>query len=601
MDEFGSPLAGGIRSVRRNISSSFFRAPQNSQPDSITTDLLQEQSLKLTSVSGQLQNISRQVSVLDFNIKSVRENIALGDQLERQREAARQNRERILAEQGLREGKESALEQKLQSALVLPLQRIGIKTQGILGQLGSYLLTLAGGWLTITGVDLLQSMAEGNVDKINKLKTKFLTGLTVILGSLTAMSLGMKKVLSMLSVFGGNVARIAFGGIFKASLFGVRLLLAGLVRKAAGLGGIGGGGFLASLLTDIALIRLFGGGGGKAKVGKGILSKMRTKVTTPIKNPLENAGKTIKKVRKNVSTKLGSALDKLDEVVRGRTVTKKYVPDPAGVPKFSFDPLKNTGGFDPKMQRQMDLFPNTKTTTFRSGGLLNRAKGLFNRGKNLVDDGVKAIGSSGIVTKAKNLTKGLPKVGVGKLLGKALGPFITFFSELLSEDGGLMSALAATAGFMAGAKVGAIAGGAIGALFGGVGAGPGAFIGALIGGFAGESVMKNLSKKIMNALGMKDVKVFGNKDGKNEEVEGVSADSTNVEPVKNSNLDAANTISNFSEDSVEVIMSQENNDAGGSQGVSGSVSQAENYIPNISFDKQNIHVLSTSAVLGVGD
>ena len=164
-----------------------------------------------------------------------------------------------------------------------------------------------------------------------------------------------------------------------------------------------------------------------------------------------------------------------------------------------------------------------------------------------------------------------------------------------------MSALAATTGFMAGAKVGAIAGGAIGALFGGIGAGPGAFIGALIGGFAGESVMKNLSKKIMNALGMKDVKVFGNKDGKNEEVEGVSADSTNVEPVKNSNLDAANTISNFSEDNVEVIMSQENNDAGGSQGVSGNVSEEENYIPNISFDKQNIHVLSTSAVLGVGD
>ena len=101
MDEFGSPIAGGIRSVRRNISSSFFRAPQNPQPDSVTTDLLQEQSLKLTSVSGQLQNISRQIATLDFNIKSVRENIALGDQLDRQREAAKQNRERILAEQGL--------------------------------------------------------------------------------------------------------------------------------------------------------------------------------------------------------------------------------------------------------------------------------------------------------------------------------------------------------------------------------------------------------------------------------------------------------------------------------------------------------------------
>ena len=254
MDEFGSPLTGGIRAVRRNISSSFFGEPQTQQPDTITTDLLQEQSLKLTSVSGQLQNISRQISVLDFNIKSVRENIALGDQLERQREAEKQKRERILAEQGLREGKESALEQKIQSALVFPLQRIGAKTQGILGQLGKFLLTLAGGWLTLTGVDLLQSMAEGNIDKINKLKTKFLVGLTTVLGSLTAISIGMKKTLAILSVFGGNVARIAFGGLFKSSLFGVRVLLAGLVRRAAGLGGIFGGGPLGALAELAALI-----------------------------------------------------------------------------------------------------------------------------------------------------------------------------------------------------------------------------------------------------------------------------------------------------------------------------------------------------------
>ena len=51
MDEFGSPLAGGIRAVRRNISSSFFGAPRQAQADPVTTDLLQQQSLSLTSIS----------------------------------------------------------------------------------------------------------------------------------------------------------------------------------------------------------------------------------------------------------------------------------------------------------------------------------------------------------------------------------------------------------------------------------------------------------------------------------------------------------------------------------------------------------------------
>ena len=594
MDEFGSPLTGGIRAIRRNLSSSFFRAPQTSQPDTITTDLLQEQSLKLTTVSGQLQNISRQVAVLDFNLKSVRENIALGDQLERQREAAKQKRERILAEQGLREGKESDLEQKMQSALVFPLQRIGVKAQGVLGQLGKYLLTLAGGWLTITGVDLLQSMAEGNIDKINNLKTKFLTGLTVVLGSLTAISIGIKKTLSILAIFGGNVARIAFGGLFKSSLFGIRVLLAGLVRKAAGLGGIGGGGplgALTELISDIILFRILGGGGGKVK---NILKKNLVRKPN-LRKPNKNIFNRIKnfsdrKIQQPISKKTGDILSSGRRI--RKTITTKIQDVVRGTEKFGKDPLNTVrkfSGVDPTMSANQ---LQTPVSLGRSGGIIDKAKGIFNRGKKFVDDGIKAIGSSGIVTKAKNLTKGLPKVGVGRFLGKVLGPFLTFFTELLSEDGGLMSALAATAGFMAGAKVGAIAGGAIGALFGGVGAGPGAFIGALIGGFAGESVMKNLSKKIMSALGMKDVKIFGNKEEN-------PVNSDNIEAVKNSNLDTANTISNFNEDNIEVIMSDNtNNENSGGSAIS---TEEEGYLPNINFDRQNPHSLSTSSLLGVGD
>ena len=158
MDEFGSPLAGGIRAVRRNISSSFFGAPRQSQADPVTTDLLQQQSLSLTSISQQLQTVSGQISRFDASLQGVKENLAISDQLERQREAAKQNRERILAEQGLREGKESALENKIQAALTQPLQRVGVKTQGVLGRLQNFFLILAGGWLTTTGIDLLQSL-----------------------------------------------------------------------------------------------------------------------------------------------------------------------------------------------------------------------------------------------------------------------------------------------------------------------------------------------------------------------------------------------------------------------------------------------------------
>ena len=74
MDEFGSPIAGGIRAVRRSVSSSVFRPvqrqePVQAQPDSITTNLLSQNSLTLTSISSQLQNVSAQVASLNISLR----------------------------------------------------------------------------------------------------------------------------------------------------------------------------------------------------------------------------------------------------------------------------------------------------------------------------------------------------------------------------------------------------------------------------------------------------------------------------------------------------------------------------------------------------
>ena len=95
MDEeqgLASPLAGGLRGIRRSISSNVFgggrRQTVQAQPDTITTNLLQQNSLSLENISTQLNNISAQVSGLNGSLLSIKENLAVSDQLERQREAA---------------------------------------------------------------------------------------------------------------------------------------------------------------------------------------------------------------------------------------------------------------------------------------------------------------------------------------------------------------------------------------------------------------------------------------------------------------------------------------------------------------------------------
>ena len=120
-----SPIAGGIRGIRRSVSSSIFTGravPPPAQPDPQTTSLLSQNSLSLTNVSSQLSSISAQIGQLNGSLETIKQNLAISDQLDRQREAAKQKREAILAEQGLREGKESELERKIQTALLCPVR-----------------------------------------------------------------------------------------------------------------------------------------------------------------------------------------------------------------------------------------------------------------------------------------------------------------------------------------------------------------------------------------------------------------------------------------------------------------------------------------------
>ena len=593
MDEFGSPLAGGIRAVRRNISSSFFGAPRQAQTDSVTTDLLQQQSLSLTSISQQLQTVSGQISRFDASLQGVKENLAISDQLERQREAAKQNRERILAEQGLREGKESALENKIQAALTQPLQRVGVKTQGVLGRLQNFFLILAGGWLTTTGIDLLQSLSEGNVDKINELKTKFLGGLAIIAGTLTAMTLGIKNSLRILGLFVNNVARVAFGGLLKGSLNGVRLLLAGLVRGAAKLptgifGGGGIGSFVRSIVENVIAFRLLGAGG----AGK--------------KNAAKNASKTIlnRNAKKtNVNANKSGIFKKISQPIQNQVVNpfKKQLANIGA----KFKPMEvyayggGVGGG--KFQSPMTTMGASTSGPVSLGkkvGLVGRAKGivknLFKKlpGKNMLG---KLLGAVGI------------KGGLGTVLKRFGGPIGSFIFALAMGEG-IGSALLGTAGFAAGAAIGQV-------LI------PIPILGGLIGGLLGEMFLRKMFSFAKNFLG----KLFGKKD-KDKNVEVVSDDmkisksektytkaeiealnagasmdaAGNVIPI-NKNENKVSQISDVPDDKPEIITLPMGGATGGVQGGGAPTEKVSNTIPLIKFDTTNPHTLYATSVTGAGN
>ena len=241
MDEeqgLGSPISGSLRGIRRSVSSGIFTGralPQFTQPDPQTTSLISQNSLTLTTVSNQLSNISAQIINLNTSLSTIRENLQISDSLDRAREAEQRKRERILAEQALREGKESDLEKKIQFALLSPVRRVAAKTQSILNQLAEFFTVLLGGWLANTTLQFLNILSEKNIDKFNAFKRKLGADLLTIGGIFLVATVGIKKLISLSASIASNAFRITFGAIlkkpFQAIINTVRNLLTGARNK----------------------------------------------------------------------------------------------------------------------------------------------------------------------------------------------------------------------------------------------------------------------------------------------------------------------------------------------------------------------------------
>ena len=269
-----SPIAGSLRGIRRSVSSSIFnprpRAVQP-QPDPITTNLLEQNSLQLTTLSNRFEAVAGQISSLNQSLAGIKDNLALSDSIERQREAAKQRREAILAEQGLREGKESALEEKIRSSLTTPVAKVAGKVQKSLFSLERFFLILAGGWLTSKGLQLLQALAEGNLLKLEKLKAEFTKGLVLIGATITAFTIGIGTTFRVLTSLASTVGRFAFGGLFRNSLRGLTTLFSTALAKLAPLIPI-----LRFATGPIGKLLGFGAATGLARKGLGDVSKAIT-------------------------------------------------------------------------------------------------------------------------------------------------------------------------------------------------------------------------------------------------------------------------------------------------------------------------------------
>lgn len=263
----GSPLSAERRKAlfkRAQISSSSVfggggagaLVPVSKGPDLETLAIVNTNTSAITSLQKQVNDLAakdakilvgiNQITVLQNQIGAVQASILdLGNSLqqisnlisensilEQQKERIAQEQEKSAAETGLRRGKESLLERKIQSALMEPVKQIGNKVQFGFGTLLGLMWQLLGGWLTIQGLDALQAYAKGNKKKLEDIKNNVIKGLVVVGGILSIFSIGIFKVLGAITKLSWSVGKFVLGNTIGKLFKGIF----GMAKNALGLG-----------------------------------------------------------------------------------------------------------------------------------------------------------------------------------------------------------------------------------------------------------------------------------------------------------------------------------------------------------------------------
>ena len=218
-----TPSRGMFSSVRRAdpVNLYTFFGKQNADVNERITQVqsqLQSQIFTLRNNSTQqrtnfeqsLITINTSILTLQQGLKVVSDKLDLSDQLRKIRDANEQRREEQLAQQQLREGKESLVEKKMQTALAAPLQKIGAKAQSVLGGLVKFFNTILLGIIGTRGLKVLGALISGNKEKLEEIKGKILKELGVATGIFLAINGGLAIALRSVIRLTAFIGRVAF-------------------------------------------------------------------------------------------------------------------------------------------------------------------------------------------------------------------------------------------------------------------------------------------------------------------------------------------------------------------------------------------------------
>ena len=184
---------------------------------------------QLAQLGVKLERISIRVSSFGSSLATISNQLSQASSLERMKEKQEQDRERILAEQALREGKESVFERKMQNALVAPMQKVAGPAMSALDRLQNFFLALGASWLTGRIFAAIKAAQEGNKNKLEEIKGNILTGLRRVLLVFTLARFGISRAIRAIMGVGGAIMNGIYTGLIRKPF----IALMNAIRRAS--------------------------------------------------------------------------------------------------------------------------------------------------------------------------------------------------------------------------------------------------------------------------------------------------------------------------------------------------------------------------------
>lgn len=201
----GAPLSQSVRSALKTSTlnlEAFKKQKEIDDQESIA--LVQNQQAAFNNFGSSIESLRNDIGKLSTGLNGIALLLQKDGLEEQNRIRAEQENEKRLADRQVRIGKENAIEQKIQNAIVEPVQKLTPKLNDVFGSVGTALGFLFGGWLTKQTIDGIKAQEEGNTEKFNEIKFNILKNVGIVAGGFLAIKVGFGLITK-------TIANVALG------------------------------------------------------------------------------------------------------------------------------------------------------------------------------------------------------------------------------------------------------------------------------------------------------------------------------------------------------------------------------------------------------